>query len=185
MLHPFAQGGLADQRHRERRRGVHVVVGEHADRVQLLVVEQVRFIDHDGRRAPFVDLRGQRGGRLGGESGQVELGSPAQAGDDPVIEAAHADLGVGLVDHREPGRVERRDGTFEGDRFAGSDLAGDQADRPVVDAPGDAGGGFPVGMVLVGHGRGQVAAERDTGETEVPLNAVDHRAPRPSSIRDE
>ncbi|MFJ7098116.1 hypothetical protein ACIQWL_49375 [Streptomyces mirabilis] len=41
VLHPFAQGGLADQQHCERRRGVHVVVGEHADRVQLVVVQEV------------------------------------------------------------------------------------------------------------------------------------------------
>ena len=42
------------------------MVGEHPDRFQLLVVQKVRFVDHDdGGAAPFGVFRGQRiGGAL-------------------------------------------------------------------------------------------------------------------------
>nr|WP_232242879.1 hypothetical protein [Streptacidiphilus jeojiense] len=96
-----------------------------------------------GGAAAFVDFGGQGCGGLGGEGGEggeVEFRGVAQAGDDAVVEAAHADLRVGLVDHREAGRVQGGDGAFEGDGLAGADLAGEHADGPVVDAPRDAGG---------------------------------------------
>jgi hypothetical protein len=42
---PSPQGGLADEQAGEGAVGVHVVVGEHPDRFELGVVEQVCFID--------------------------------------------------------------------------------------------------------------------------------------------
>ena len=53
------QGGLADEQGGERAAGVHVVVGQHADRFELLVVQQVRLVQFTDRRGPStrVDLR--------------------------------------------------------------------------------------------------------------------------------
>ena len=66
-----AQDGLADQDDRERGSGVHVVVGQQPDRFELMVVEQVGFVDdEDGVAAPFGVFGGQRLGGLGGEGGR-------------------------------------------------------------------------------------------------------------------
>ncbi|MFF4551257.1 hypothetical protein [Streptomyces sp. NPDC001435] len=52
----------------------------------------MRLVDHDrGGATALVDLGGQRGRRLSCESGGLVFRRAAQAGDDPVIEAAHAD----------------------------------------------------------------------------------------------
>ncbi|HEX5349075.1 MAG TPA: hypothetical protein VFW64_18510 [Pseudonocardiaceae bacterium] len=45
----MAQGGLSDQHGRERRPGIHVVVGEHAHGFHLLVVQEVSFVDFTDR----------------------------------------------------------------------------------------------------------------------------------------
>jgi hypothetical protein len=56
-----SQRRLSDQQRRERRPRVHVVVGEHAHRLQLGVVEQVRLVEDDDRgAAPLGVLGGQR-----------------------------------------------------------------------------------------------------------------------------
>ena len=67
--HP-AQGGLADQDGGERGAAVHVVVGEHADRFELVVVQEVGFVDdQDGGAAAFGGLAGQHVVGLGGQRG--------------------------------------------------------------------------------------------------------------------
>ena len=48
-LHPPPQGGLADEQAREWARRVEITVGEQADGLQLVVAEEVGFLDdHDG-----------------------------------------------------------------------------------------------------------------------------------------
>src|SRR6478752_2512984 len=49
---PLAQGGLADQDDRERGSGVHVVVGQQPDRFELMIVQQVGFVDFSDRGRP-------------------------------------------------------------------------------------------------------------------------------------
>src|SRR6476661_2419377 len=49
----------------------------------------------------------------------------------------------------------------------GIDFAGDHADAPFGDTPADAGDCFVVGGMAVQHARGQIAAERHSGKTEV------------------
>ena len=73
---PPSQGGLADQQAGEGAGGVHVVVGEHADRFELGVVEQVGFVDdEDGGAAAFGVLGGEGVGGLGDQGGVVGQGS--------------------------------------------------------------------------------------------------------------
>jgi hypothetical protein len=59
-----AEGGLADQQAGHRTGGVHVVVGEHPDGLQLVVIEQVGVDDQDGDTAPLGVLGGRRVGGL-------------------------------------------------------------------------------------------------------------------------
>ena len=73
-----------------------------------------------------------------------------------VVDAADADGGVAEVDDGVPGRVQGGERGADGDGFAGADLAGDDAEGALVDAPGDPGDGFGVGGVAVQHARGQV-----------------------------
>src|SRR5207247_10613831 len=61
------------------------------------------------------------------------------------------------------------------DGFAGADLAGDDAEGVLVDAPGDAGDGFGVAGVAVQHAGGEVTAEGGAGEAVVGLQPFDHR----------
>ena len=112
-FHPPPQGGLADEQAGERAGGVHVVVGEHPDRFELVVVEQVRLVDHhDGGAAAFGVFDGQRVGGLRDQGGVVGQGLAAERGDDLVVDAADPDRGVGQVDDRcagwGPGRRARR-----------------------------------------------------------------------------
>src|SRR5207302_6049010 len=98
-LHGAPQGGLADEQRGEGRVGVEVVVGQHADGLELLVAQQVGFIDdQDGGFAAFVAFGGQDGGGLGGEPGAGAVGLAAEGGDDHLVQAADADHGVGQVD---------------------------------------------------------------------------------------
>jgi hypothetical protein len=74
----------------------------------------------------------------------VDQGLPTQRGDDLVVDAADSDGGVRQVDDGVPGRVEAGESGADRDCFAGADLAGDDADELLGDAPGDAGDGFAV-----------------------------------------
>src|SRR5258708_7109398 len=77
------EGGLADEQAGEQGGGVHVVVGEHADAFQLVVFEQVGFVDdQDGGAAAFGLLGGEQAGGLGGEGGGAVGGPPAGGGEE-------------------------------------------------------------------------------------------------------
>ena len=81
-FHPPAQGGLADEQAGERASRVHVLVGEHPDGFQLVVVEQVGLVeDQDGGAAAFGVFGGQRVAGLGDQGGVVG-GVAAEGGDD-------------------------------------------------------------------------------------------------------
>jgi hypothetical protein len=86
-----------------------VVVGQQPDGFELLVVEQVGFLDEHGVAAAFGVFGGQRLGGLG-EGGGVELRGVAERGDDVVQHAAHADRRVGQVDDHVPGGIQRGGG---------------------------------------------------------------------------
>ena len=82
---------------------------KHPDRFELLVIQQVRFVDDEhGVAAPFGVFRGQRLGGLGGQGGGVEGRGVTEGGDDVVQHAADPDGGVGQVDDHVPGRCPGR-----------------------------------------------------------------------------
>src|SRR5919198_98819 len=174
-LEPAPQRGLSDQQAGEWGGGVHVVVGEHADAVELVVGEQVAFVDdQDGGAAAFGVLGGERVGGLGGEGGGAVAGPPAQGTDDGVVDAADADGGVADVGHGVSGWVQGCQGGAGGDGLADADLAGEHAEGVLVDAPGEAGDRFGVGGVAVQHLGGKLAAERHAGEPVGGLETLDH-----------
>jgi hypothetical protein len=73
---------LADQKAGQGRAGVHAVVGQDSDRLELFVAEQVGFVDDDDRgAAAFVVFGGDGGCGLGYQSGGVLGGFPAECGD--------------------------------------------------------------------------------------------------------
>jgi hypothetical protein len=95
-LHAGPQLRLAGQHDGQRGGRVEVGVGEHPDRLQLVVGQQVRLVDQQYRDpAPLCGLGGQRGGGLRDEGGVVEAGYPAERGDHGVVDAPRADLGLG------------------------------------------------------------------------------------------
>jgi hypothetical protein len=72
------------------------VVGEHADFLELLGVEQVGLVDEDhGGLGLLGRFGGEQFGGLGDECGLVEAGVAAEVADDLGVEAALADAGVG------------------------------------------------------------------------------------------
>jgi hypothetical protein len=163
--------------------GVHVVVGQHPDGLELGVFEQVGFVDDQDRGSTaFGLLDCQRVGGLRDQGGVVGQGLPTEREHDVVVDAPNADGRVGQVDDAVPGRVQRGERRTDRDGFAGADLAGDHADAAFGDAPADAGNGFAVAGVTVQHARCQVAAERGVGEPEEPLQSVDHVPSCPSSV---
>ena len=145
---------------------VHVVVGQQSDRFELLVIQQVGFVDDQhGVAAPFGVFGGQRLGGLGSEGGFVVGRGVPEGGHDVGEHAAHPDGGVGQVDEHVPGWIQRRGGRPDGDGFACADFAGDHPDRALVHTPGDAGDRFTVAGMAVQHGGYQVAPERHPGES--------------------
>src|SRR6478735_10618915 len=121
------------------------MIRHHPDRFQLLVVQQVRLVDHhDGGAAAFGVFGGEGVGGLRGEGGGVEAGDLAEGADDVVQHAADPDGRVGQVDHHVPGGVQGGGRGADGDGFPGADLTGDDAEGVLVDAPGDPGDGFAV-----------------------------------------
>ncbi len=93
----------------------------------------------------------------------------AERGDDGVVDAADADGGVAEVDEGVPGG----EGGAQGDGLARADLAGDDAEGVLADAPGELGGGLGARGVAVQHAGCQVAAEGHPGEPVVGLEFVD------------
>ena len=93
-FHPSSQGGLADEQAGERARGVHVVVGEHADRLELGVVEQVGLVeDQDGGAAACVLFDRQRVDGLRDQGGVVGQRAVPEGGNDLVVDAPDSDCG--------------------------------------------------------------------------------------------
>ena len=84
--------------------------------------------------------------RLWDQGGGVEAGLAAEGEHDLVVEAAGADRGVGEVDERVAGGVEGGGGGAGGDGLAGADLAGQEAERLLLDHEGDAGERLLVGL---------------------------------------
>ena len=85
----MAEGGLADEDGRERGAAVHVVVGEHAYRLELVVVEEVGLVDDQDRgAAAFGGLTGQHVPGLDGEGGGAVDGLAAEGGDHGGEDAA-------------------------------------------------------------------------------------------------
>ena len=151
------------------------MVGQHPDRLQLLVVEQVGFVDHeDGGAAAFGLLDRERVDGLRDEGGVVGQRSVPEGGDDLVVDAADPDRRVGQVDDGVPRGVQGGQGGAEVDGLPGADLAGDDSDPVLAEAPADPGDGLAVGGVAVQHAGGEVTPERGAGEPEEPLQPVDH-----------
>jgi len=69
------------------------------------------------------------------ERGPVKAWCPAEGGDDGGVEAAGPDGGVAEVDDGVAAGVEASEGGAHGDGLAGADLAGDEADGPLLHAP--------------------------------------------------
>ena len=168
------RGGLADEQAGQRAAGVEVVVGEHADGLQLGRFEHVRLVDRQDRDpAAFGVLAGEQVHGLGGEGGVVGFRDAAERGDDGVVDPADTDGGVAEVDEGVAGGVEAGEGGAQGDGFAGADFAGDHAEGVLADAPADPGGRLGVGAVAVQHARRQVTPEGHFGESVVGLEFLD------------
>jgi hypothetical protein len=153
--------------------------------LHLGVVEQVCLVEHDdGAAAAFGVFGGECCGGLRDEGGGVEAGHLPERGDDVVQHAPDSDRGVGQVDDHVPGGVQRGGRGPDGHRLSGADLAGDDTEGVLVDAPSDAGHGFGVPVVAVQHRRGQATAERHPGETPMGLQTLHAHFPAAcSSVR--
>ena len=169
-----AQGGLADQQAGEGAGGVHVVLGQHADGLQLGVVEQVGFVQDEDRGAAPFGLFGGQPRRFGGRGWRGAPTLPAERGDDLVVDAADPDGGVGQVDDRIARIVQCGQCGADGDGLAGADFAGDDADAAFGDAPADAGDGLAVSGMAVQHAGGEIAAEGHAGEPVKAMHFLDH-----------
>jgi hypothetical protein len=110
---------------------------------------------------------GQGVGGLGGQGGVVGQGLATEGGDDAVVDSPDADGGVGQVDDGVAAAIQARQCGAHGDGLAGANLAGDDADAAIGNAPADAGDGLVVGGVPVQHGRGQIAPEWRARKTKV------------------
>ena len=88
--------GLADEEAGQRAGTVHLMIRQHAHSLQLIVVEQMRLVDHeDGHSASLCVLGGERVGGLRDEGGLLALGDAAERGDDGVVDPADPDGGGG------------------------------------------------------------------------------------------
>jgi hypothetical protein len=156
--------------------GVHVVVGEHADLLELLAGQQVGLVDDQHAGLGLLGLfGGEQLGGLGDQGGLVVAGLLAEVAGDLGVEAVGADEGVGQVDDGVADGVQGMGGGAGGDGLAGADLAGGHADGVFADEPGDAGDRLGVAVVLMEHGWGEVAAEWGPREAVVGAQTLDHR----------
>ncbi|BCI83256.1 hypothetical protein MTY66_48810 [Mycolicibacterium sp. TY66] len=142
------------------------MVGQKADRFELMIVEQVGLIDDEhGVSAAFGVFGGQCVGGLGGQSGGVKRRGVPEGGHDVGEHAAHSDGGVGQVDDDVAGGVQGGGCGADGYGFAGADFTGDDPDGALVHTPADPGDRFAVAGVAVQHRGGQVTSERHPGES--------------------
>ena len=177
--HAGPQLGLAGEQDGQRAGRVELGAGQHPDRFELVVGQQVSLVDQQDRQpASLGELGGQVLGGLRDQGGVVEPGHAAQRGDDRVVNASRPDLGVGDGDELVAGGVQPGGGGADGHGLARADLTGDDRDLAGVDAVGDAAGGFLVG------GRGEQRPDRDGPVEGQPLESevaadgvIDHRRP--------
>ena len=177
--HAGPQLGLAEEQDGQRAGGVELGAGQHPDRFQLVVGQQVRLVDQQDRQpASLGELGGQVPGGLRDQGGVVDAGHAAQGRDDRVVDAPGADLRVGDGDELVAGGVQAGGGGARGHGLARADLTGDHRDLAGVDAVGDAADGFLVG------GRGEQRPDRDGPVEGQPLESevaahgvIDHRRP--------
>src|SRR5215470_1493231 len=128
----------------------------------------MRLINDDDDAAVALGLLGfEQLLGLGHDLGLEEARSGAEGADDGDVEATGAEGGVGDVDDLVAEWVERGPGSAGGDRLAGADLAGDDAQGRLLDAVQDAGDSFLVGLPREELGRSQRLCEGRTGEAKV------------------
>ena len=105
------------------------MTGQHADGLELVAGEHVRFVDgEDDVAVALVGFGGECCLDLGDEVGGVEAGGLAERGGQGAVDAPDADLGVGEVDEGVAGRVEAVGGGAERGGFPGADFSGQDAD---------------------------------------------------------
>ena len=128
------------------------MIREHAHRLQLGVVEQVRLVeDDDWGAAPLGVLGRERCGGLRDERGRVEARRLPERGHDVVEHAADPDGRVRQVGHHVSGAVQAGGRGAHCYRLSRADFAGDHAEGVLFDAPADPGDGFGVTVVAVQH----------------------------------
>ena len=82
------QLGLAEEQDAQRAGGVELGAGQHPDRLQLVVGQQVRLVDQQDRQpASLGELGGQVPGGLRDEGGVMDAGHAAQGRHDRVVNA--------------------------------------------------------------------------------------------------
>src|SRR2546427_5098497 len=127
------------------------MVRDHADGLQLVAGEHVRFVDgEDDVAVALVGFGGECCLDLGDEVGGVEAGGLAERGGQGAVDAPDADLGVGEVDEGVAGRVEGGGGGAGGGGVFRAGLARPGARGAGGGQPGPGGGG-----VLVRRGGGK------------------------------
>src|SRR5256885_6946080 len=121
------------------------MVRDHADGLQLVAGEHVRFVDgEDDVAAALVGFGGECCLDLGDEVGGVEAGGLAERGGQGAVDAPDADLGVGEVDEGVAGRGEARGGGAGGGGVFPARLPRPGARGAGGGPPAPAGGGLPV-----------------------------------------
>jgi hypothetical protein len=172
---PAPQGGLADEHDGGRGPVIDPGVGQHPDRLELVVGQEVRLVDRDDDVPVFLFCLGGEGGfDLGDEGGVVEAGGLAERGGHRAVQAAHSDLGVGQVDQGVPGGVQAVGGGAEGDGLPRADLPRYHPEPAGGDQPAEPGDGLLVRGAAEQGGHGDGRAERHEGEAVVGLQVLDH-----------
>ena len=86
--HAGPQLGLAEEQDAQRAGGVELGAGQHPDRLQLVVGQQVSLVDQQDRQpASLGELGGQVPGGLRDEGGVMDAGHAAQGRHDRVVNA--------------------------------------------------------------------------------------------------
>jgi hypothetical protein len=124
------------------------------------LAEQVRFIDDDEWRAPFgVEQLAEGGANAGDHAWAAEGRLLAEGQQQVAVETADAQQRVGQVDDQAAVEVETGGESAHGGRFAGADLASQQADAALAHEIGETGAEFLLGggdeQVFGGNGFGK------------------------------
>jgi hypothetical protein len=161
------QIGLAEQDERDEGSGIHVVVEQKAQLFEDVGWEQMSLVDDEQNAASFAGQIGKRSVKLGQQLRKVKQRFGLEGEQNLGVQGNDGEPGVGKIDDGVNVGIEGMGKGAQGGRFSGTDLAGDESGKPLLEGESE------TGLDLTVAARGKEVAGSDRFCERCKLKAVE------------